>query len=290
MSTATARHDIHRPSAINPVEYAYIGEFYQGASEDVDYAYRAEHAHLNEVFGGRDFLSVTVPGGNYATKATCDHCGATFSYGSFYRHEPTGEIIAVGHICAANTMLPGVDQAARHRKAVERAVEAAKTARINAAYRAELLAEHPGLEEALNAEHYIVQDIASRFHGPRPELSGKQVALVFKIAREVAEREAAEAARLANAEPVVTGKGVQIEGEVVGLKLHENEWGVTWKMVVADDRGFKVWGTVPSAISPERGDRVRFVANVEAAEDDEFFGFFKRPRKAEVVEIPEEEA
>lgn len=69
-------------------------------------------------------------------------------------------------------------------------------------------------------------------------------------------------------------------------------FGQTYKMVVRDDRGFKVWGTVPSAIA---GDvlpwnyygvtRVRFIADIDASDrEDSFdFGFFKRPRKAELV-------
>lgn len=84
--------------------------------------------------------------------------------------------------------------------------------------------------------------------------------------------------------PVVEGTGVLVEGEVLSVKWRENPWGGGLKMLVKETRGFKVWGSVPSAISEvERGAVVRFVANVEASNDDECFGFFKRPRKAVVV-------
>ena len=52
----------------------------------------------------------------------------------------------------------------------------------------DLLAETPGLAEALEMDHYIVRDIARRFHGSNPSLSEKQIALVFKLQREAEER------------------------------------------------------------------------------------------------------
>ena len=63
-------------------------------------------------------------------------------------------------------------------------------------------------------------------------------------------------------------------------KWQDSHFGITLKMLVRDDRGFKVWGTVPSSLpNTESGDRVTFIAAVEASDDDETFGFFKRPRR-----------
>jgi hypothetical protein len=71
---------------------------------------------------------------------------------------------------------------------------------------------------------------------------------------------------------------------VLSVKWQENDFGGREVMTVKDDRGFLVWGSTPHAIdSVQKGDRVRFVANVERSDRDETFGFFKRPRKAEVV-------
>jgi hypothetical protein len=56
-------------------------------------------------------------------------------------------------------------------------------------------------------------------------------------------------------------------------------------MLVRDDRGFKVWGTVPSSLpNTDRGDKVTFTASVERSNNDETFGFFKRPSKATLIE------
>lgn len=98
-----------------------------------------------------------------------------------------------------------------------------------------------------------------------------------------AERDQREAAR----KPVETGTQI-IEGIILTMKWQENTFAYhgsgSLKMLVADDRGFKVWGTCPSSLDADRGDRVRFTATVEASERDFDFGFFKRPRRAELVE------
>jgi hypothetical protein len=82
--------------------------------------------------------------------------------------------------------------------------------------------------------------------------------------------------------PVVEGR-IVIQGQVVKAYTMENDYGVREVMVVRDDRGFSVWGTVPSAISVEIGDTVVFTATVEVSDKDETFGFFKRPSKAQLI-------
>lgn len=273
------RADIHRPSAINPIDYAFLGCFYQGSSEDMMSAYTADHADL-EAAAGDAWWERTAPSGNFAQQFSCDHCGAHFSHGVVFRHEPTGELIATGHICAHTVMLPGTTQMDRKRALAERKAQALKTERLNREYREGLLAETPGLAEALETDHYIVQDIARRFHGSNPSLSEKQIALVFKLQREAEERAVERAEQEAKATPVIEGKGVVVTGKVLSTKWVEGYYDSVLKMLVLDDRGFKVWGTVPSALDVKRQDRVSFTANIEVSHDDETFGFFKRPRLA----------
>lgn len=100
-----------------------------------------------------------------------------------------------------------------------------------------------------------------------------------------AELEAKRAAERAAADPVPEGREV-VTGEVVGLKwvpgYGYNSPDVL-KMVVKDDRGFKVYGTMPRSIDAKRGERVTFTAQLEQSNDDDRFGFFKRPTKASVI-------
>ena len=96
--------------------------------------------------------------------------------------------------------------------------------------------------------------------------------------------EAEKAAKHAAAAAIEPGKQ-EIIGTVVGLKEVEGfgygEW-VT-KMIVESEMGWKVYGTMPASLYGEetiKGCKVSFNATVQVSNDDEKFGFFKRPTKA----------
>ncbi len=116
-----------------------------------------------------------------------------------------------------------------------------------------------------------------------------------------AEREAQwaaekEAKRQA-AQPVPTGR-ILVSGKVLATKLKDSQWGLQWKMLVEDERGFNLWGSVPKSIINEdvdgcglsRGDLVTFTATVEPSKDDNKFGFFSRPTKATATQAVEQAA
>ena len=86
--------------------------------------------------------------------------------------------------------------------------------------------------------------------------------------------------------PVPEGKQ-QVTGKVLSIKEEPNRFAYnssTIKMLVLDDRGFKIWTTAPAALlggdGGLRGKRVAFTAGLHRSDDDEFFGFGKRPTKA----------
>lgn len=85
---------------------------------------------------------------------------------------------------------------------------------------------------------------------------------------------------------VVAGPAVTIAGQVLNIKTTETPYGERRVMTVHDDRGFTVWGSVPTrwlndaAFQPAVGDRVVFLAEVRASDRDATFGFYKRPRNA----------
>lgn len=304
MATKT-RDDIHRPADIIPANYWFVEEFYQGSSEEMWDCYKAEHQFLDNELGSPWHESDKLFDGNYKTKGTCDHCGAHFAYGVVYKHEPTGEYICVGHICASNTMMPGADEAERKVLLKKKEAKRLKKVAENRAAREAFLKEHPGLEEELQFDHYIVRDIASRFQD-YCKISDKQIELVRKIIREAPEKEAAAKARdelKAKAEDVpLTDERVVIKGEVISVKEKMNDYtGYTdWKVTVQDERGFLVWGTLPSALESQWGDRddgyygeiqamaqkgdvITFAARLTRSDKDPKFGFFKRPTKASFV-------
>ena len=101
-----------------------------------------------------------------------------------------------------------------------------------------------------------------------------------------AQKAAAKALEMANAKPVPVVKGrVLIKGEVLTLKEQEGFYGSQLKMLVKSEDGFKLWGSVPSAIAEEveRGSVVEFNASIKASDDDQYFGFFSRPAKAKLI-------
>jgi hypothetical protein len=225
------------------------------------------------------------PEGRFARRGTCDHCGAAFHYGARFTND-AGESLIVGNICATNTMgLTG------HEYADRRIRQTVQAARSKAKADAKVAALAPNRRAALDYDHSISYDLRAKFRKYH-SLSVKQWALAKKLKREGEERAARLAEERAKCNPipadVLEGRAT-IAGEVVSAKVQEGYYGSTYKMLVKDDRGFKVWGTVPASIDEavyngrlEDGAtiRVEFVATVEASDDDDTFGFFKRPSKA----------
>lgn len=84
-------------------------------------------------------------------------------------------------------------------------------------------------------------------------------------------------------EVYLNGKAT-ITGEVVKVKAQESYYGYQLKMMVICPEGFKVWGSVPSALDGvKKGDVVTFTANFEAGESG--MSWFKRPTKAVFVSV-----
>lgn len=126
------------------------------------------------------------------------------------------------------------------------------------------------------------------------EATDKHLPLIVSLARAYdrhleSEARNADRAREREAEvrtPCLTGR-ITVIGKVVSTDTKENDFGVRYVMTVRDDRGFTVWGTEPSSISVNVGDRVEFTATVERSDRDECFGFYSRPSKAKVLETAE---
>jgi hypothetical protein len=296
MSTRT---DIHRPSApaFDPEAYDCWGVF-----------------DLNPECGDSGDRILTVnravsEGYRFASHQAggqCGHCGARLRYVALMTHQPSMDMIWVGETCLAGRFESLTKaQFAQLRKTAQ--LDRERQARLVAFQ--ELCQDYPVLVWATYAHNIgaagagdqtwgerngkgwaisVLDDIArkARQYG---DLSDAQAALVGRLVDELAgaeaetaKRDAAAAEEAANAKPVPTGR-IVVEGEVLTVKFQDNDFGGSLKMLVAG-AGWKVWGTVPAAIDGvERGDRVRLTATVTASDDDENFGFYSRPSKAEVL-------
>lgn len=312
------RTDLAAPTVIDPAAFTFVAGVYFGssASEDFD-ALLGEWASekgLNEDgkagwYSKRPAVLEAFPplntAGNFVRKGTCDHCGARFDWGAVYQHT-SGAHIVVGNVCADKTMVVPSRHELDVRRLKSRIAAAKESAKMAA--KARELAVADGYEWLYTGTHdnATLIDIARKglaWGG----LTVAQVALVKRIHDgtpaewevKKAAREVARAAEEAAAEPVpVTGERIEIEGEIVSTKTQDGfAYGLTvLKMLVKTPHGFKLWGSVPAALSDQfggvfeagdklRGKRVAFSAKVERSKDDAKFGFFSRPTKARVVTV-----
>ena len=289
----TARTDVHRPSALDPADYADVG--YLDLGDGID---------PGDQFIEPEFDAKTMVWDETGKWATCAHCGHSARYYEVFFHAKSDRLVPVGMTCAKKLGLSSIHevemrQQAERRKLAKvrghflagnpRARQAIEWAsdhfvEVREAYAEDSLAEDHGLIDTNN----FLYDLAQKFER-YGSLSEKQVEAAWWAAERQRQHEIRSdlweqerEAERENAEPCPTGR-VEITGTVLKLDSKENDYGTRNVMTVKDDRGFLVWGTVPTRLWPERGDRVTFTAAIEPSDRDEFFGFYKRPTKAEVI-------
>lgn len=114
-------------------------------------------------------------------------------------------------------------------------------------------------------------------------VSDKQTGFVRSLLQQIHDRPIIEAQRKAEADqagPVPTGR-VRMQGVVIMVKeydkpqFHYHDSDTVTKILVKLENGSKVMGVRFSNV--DKGEKVDFVATVEASKNDVKFGFFKRP-------------
>ncbi|QNL30986.1 hypothetical protein SEA_GAECEO_32 [Microbacterium phage GaeCeo] len=126
------------------------------------------------------------------------------------------------------------------------------------------------------------------FNAGESGLTDNMVAAVRKFAASEAEKTAKAAET-----PVLLGRQV-VTGEVISTKVKESDYGTSYKVVIRDDRGFRVYATLPTALADDlfdnfqgegfwldsaKGRRLQATYTITAS-DDADFGFGARPAKA----------
>jgi hypothetical protein len=280
---AMTRTDTHRPSEIQPTDYDFVGFEYLRVDDlcaaQMLIAERARiRAHMQRTGGT---YSGHQHGGN------CHICGAAAIYTALFYHAATNSYVRTGLECAEKLDCGEVDRFRREvRTALEqragkrKAIAVLAQHSLDAAWQIFSATEQAGYQR----EENTVCDIVGRLvqYG---SISDGQISylrtLVDRIARRpeiLAQREAENAA----AAPLpVTGERIAICGTVLSVKLQE--FGPP-RMLVRHAAGWKVFGTVPAALSDlKAGDAVEFHAAIKPSKNDAKFGFFSRPTKAKLV-------
>jgi hypothetical protein len=211
---------------------------------------------------------------------TCDHCGHYVKYFSVLINDKTQEIIQVGCKCLERFM----DLSWKFD------TKALKTRAENNLREITWLANHP--KEAMAYQYCkmapqvweVAKDIARKVR-QYGDLSEKQLQVIVNAYEKYKESLIPKPDVITT--PCPQGKMV-IEGTILSVKSVDGYFGATTlKMLVEDDRGFKVYGTTPDVILGQegglRGRKVRFNASVEPSEKDNCFGYYKRPTKAQLL-------
>lgn len=300
--TRRTRADVHRPSAITPSDYEYVGQEVVKIEGLGDATFilaecariQAHMARTGGTYSGHDH------GGN------CGVCGSVMAtYTILFWHRPTNVYVRMGQDCAQKCEV-SYDETAHN--AFRRAVTDAREAQAGKRKALALLtdaglapawpiyaADYGQLPETdrpqSNAEEYTVRDIVGKLvtYG---SISKKQESFLRSLLERITTRPAREAARAAEREaaaPAPTGR-LDVSGEVVSVKAHESDFGVTVKMTVKTDAGWILWTTKPAASAAKHGDRVTLRVTVTPSPKDPKFAFGKRPTLLSETVAPDSEA
>lgn len=305
------RTDKHSPSQIQPQDYTFVGVNYLGEVElgSVEF-FNFQRKQINE--------HMQVSGGKYSNHqhgGTCHCCGAFALYVAVYHHPADNVYIRVGETCADKVELAAdsgdrsifrtmrtkvkdvrdriAGKAKAHLTLTESDIDADEVVRlVNLTYD-ELKSEKLVVNRDIINPVLILRDIYSRLvkYG---RISDKQLAFVVKLldqidgyADKMEARKAAELKEQESWSPVPDdGERHTITGEIVSVR-EPDEYSVfpSWKMLVKTTEGFKLWGSMPRAISPDdKGAEVTFTARLTRSDKDQYFGFYSRPTKVKVKE------
>ena len=279
------RTDIHRPGAIEPSEYQFVGIWYDqnhGSVVGGDMLMEEERQNI------RAFM--TEHGARWADHThggTCQCCGANAAYLAAFYHESHNEMIRVGQDCAEKLRMgcEGAFNAARRKVSSAREYSTGKA-------RSRLQLEERGLIAAWNiweakeqgdSDQVIVVDMVQKLisYG---SFSDKQWEFLKRLMYRIQNRETLEAERAAEKAQALdcpTGR-MDIVGTVLSTRRVQGPYGVTLKMLVKTPEGYTLWGTVPKGLEAERGEVVSFKATVEPSKDDSKHGYFSRPSAQKV--------
>jgi hypothetical protein len=279
------RTDTHRPSVIDPTEYDFVS-FHSHRAEDVWVAVAEQQAFRAHM--------VAHPGAKFSQHShggSCHVCGAhAYTVARFY-HAPTNTYVEVGETCAEKLHDGDPLNFRSFRERANAGIQAAAGKAKAEKFLADndvSLAYHIWLQKDYDnwgREEEIVSDVVGKL-ARYGAISDKQVDLLRSLIERIDSRAAIAAERAAEADaadPCPEGR-IEITGEILVVKEQQGLYGYTVKILVRAESGWKVWGSLPSAINEaKRGDTVTFTATVTPSNDDPKIGFFKRPAKAQVL-------
>lgn len=271
------RTDVHAPAHLVIEDYDYLGSF----DLNSEYPHARMELMRELIAAGHTFASIHPRG-------QCDHCGTRIRYAAYMLHRPTGKVLTIGQTCLDNRFERAT---ADFRKLQKQAQIDREAQRIKAA-REEYAAANPDVYGYLTEQEHrsdFLNDMRRKLR-QYGYLTDRQTDAVRRGIERDRQRQQEREEREANAESVPEGRQ-RITGRIISTKTSDGPYGAIPKMLVEDDRGFRVFGTTPNEVfravnntmTPIIGLRVTFTATVEPSKDDRTFGFYKRPTRVEVL-------
>lgn len=315
------RNDVHRPSAINPADYQFV------ALECIKIEGLGDCYVIQEQ---REILRAHMArtGGTYSHHehgGNCHICGAAAVYTILFYHEASNSYIRTGGDCAdkldmsydgdMNAFRKTITDAREAQAGKKKAAALLTDAGLEAAWT--LYTSPAQLQDCDTCAQIAAQAVEHFYHRctayePKEEqtirdivgklvkfgsISEKATAHIARNLQWIAERPARLAKREEERQAAAdcpAGR-VDITGEVLSTRQDDTDFGTVTKLLVRDDRGFKVWGSRPAMRTgvdehgmntydcAEKGDRISFSAVVTVSDKDIKFGFYKRPTKGKML-------
>ena len=285
VTTVAKRTDIHRPSAIIPDDYQFVAFDNVKIESFGDCFLLDENRQIKAAHMART-------GGKYSQHehgGSCYVCGAGAIWTATFYHAATNAYIKTGLDCADKLGF-GYGDFNAFKRSVTNALEAVAGKRKAQAYLTDkglsrcwdlYIAAGLGIGPSTPYEESTIIDIVGKLvrYGSVSEKTENFLGILLGKIDNRAVAAAQRAAEHEAAEVCPEGRGI-ITGEILSTRSEESQFGTVIKMLIRDDRGFKVWDSMPGGLDAKRGDRVCFSANVTRSDKDEKFGFYKRPTKA----------
>lgn len=301
------RTDVHAPSRIQPEDYEFVAAITREdalAGSFILYQRELIKKHMQATGGA---YSRHRHGGN------CHICGAYMIDFAVFYHAKTNTYIRTGFDCAEK--LEAYDRTLFQKVRDERtAMKQARAGKLKAAG----LLKEKGLYDAAEGlfqpndlggcTNHALLDKIEGYKGRLQwevegwvdtavdiirklvrygDLSEKQWAFLGKLIDQIENADEVQAKREAEAAaaPDAPEGRTVVKGTILSVQVRDGYWGSEVKMLVKADEGFKVWSTLPSAISEaEKGDRIEFTVTLKRSDDDRSFAFGSRPSKASILE------
>lgn len=218
-------------------------------------------------------------GVNWHSKVhSCIHCGNTnVRWITAVRHFPTNEVVVFGSDCTKR--LGFADKVSFKLALLQSRAEARKVRFAIWNKRQAFLKDNPEfataietIDEPVHAQNSFAKSVVGQLN-QWGSLSVKQVnAVVASLARDIAK--AAAPVEVKGDAP--TGR-VPVTGQVVSIKTQDGFYGPVQKMLIVLENNSKVWVTVPSKASVEKGQTITVTATWTPSNDDKSFAFGSRP-------------